>query len=230
MEFLQQGFFNNTLQDWLTALAVGLLSMLALRLLQALVSKRLGKLAARTQTRWDDHVLEMLDGTRMLFWLVTGVWLGSLWLELPGRANAVVQSVFVIALLVQAGLWGQHLVGAVLSDYRRRKLDENPAGVTSLGIINFTAQTLLWSVVVLLILDNLGINVTALVAGLDLPEADLLRRTLQKRHGEGLGALRTRFLDGARNSGVARADAERLRELALAQLRRLLVKAASFDL
>ena len=27
MEFLQQSFFNNTLQDWLTALAVGLLSL-----------------------------------------------------------------------------------------------------------------------------------------------------------------------------------------------------------
>lgn len=168
MEFLQQSFFNNTLQDWLTAVAVGLLSTFALRLLQALVSKRLGKLAARTEMRWDDYVLEMLDGTRILIWLVTGAWLGSLWLELPGRANAVVQSAFVIALLAQAGLWGQRLVGAVLSDYRRRQLDKNPAGVTSLGIINFTAQTLLWSVVVLLILDNLGINVTALVAGLGI--------------------------------------------------------------
>ena len=69
-------------------------------------------------------------------------------------------------------MWGQRLVGAVLSDYRRRQLDENPAGVTSLGIINFTAQTLLWSVVVLLILmvvtmtlsDVLNNVATALVA------------------------------------------------------------------
>lgn len=168
MEFLQQNYLDNTLQDWLTAVVVGLTSMLAFRLVQALVSKRLRRLAVRTQTRWDDHILEMLDGTRMLFWFVTGAWLGSLWLELPERAIAVAQSAFIIALLVQAGLWGKRLVGAVLGDYRKRQLDENPAGVTSLGIINFAAQVLLWSVVVLLILDNLGINVTALVAGLGI--------------------------------------------------------------
>lgn len=168
MEFLQHTFLENTFQQWLTGAAVALISVLVLRLVQAVVCKRLARLAERTQTRWDDHLTEVISASHLFFWVVTGLLLGSLWLDLPDKANSVIQSGFIIALLLQAGLWGRKLIDSVLDDYRKRRLDENPAGVTTLGIISFVAQLALWSLVVLLILDNLGINVTALVAGLGI--------------------------------------------------------------
>ena len=45
---------------------------------------------------------------------------------------------------------------------------EDRAALSSLGIISFIASVLIWSLVLLLTLDNLGVNITALVAGLGI--------------------------------------------------------------
>ncbi|MBI5364231.1 MAG: DNA polymerase III subunit alpha [Planctomycetes bacterium] len=53
----------------------------------------------------------------------------------------------------------------------------------------------------------------ARVAGMDLAEADLLRRALQKRRAHELGPLCERFLAGAVEQGIERADALRVWDL-----------------
>jgi len=168
MEFLEQTVLGNSYRAWLIATGAGVVSILVMRTLQAIVRYRLAKLAANTVTRWDDYVVNMISGTKFLFWLLFGIFVGSQFLDVAPRVQTVVRGGFVIALLVQGGLWAGVLVKGFLADYRQKKLDENPAEVTTLGIISFTAQTILWSVVLLLVLDNLGIDVTALVAGLGI--------------------------------------------------------------
>jgi small-conductance mechanosensitive channel len=168
MDFLEQTLLGNSYQSWLAAAGVGIVAVLVMRILQAIVRHRLAKLAASTETRWDDYAVSMLSGTRLLFWMIFGVFVGSHMLDVSTRAQVVIRGAFVIALLVQGGLWGSVLIRSFLSDYRKKKLDENPADVTTLGVISFVAKTTLWSVVSLLVLDNLGIDVTALVAGLGI--------------------------------------------------------------
>ena len=72
---------------------------------------------------------------------------------------------------------------------------------------------LLWETHGVMLYQEDVMQVAALVAGMDLPEADLLRRTLQKRRGRDLDDLRRRFLEGAGEQGIARRDAERVWEL-----------------
>lgn len=47
-------------------------------------------------------------------------------------------------------------------------MEENPAAVSTINVIALASKIVLWSTVILLGLDNLGINVTALVAGLGI--------------------------------------------------------------
>jgi len=49
---------------------------------------------------------------------------------------------------------------------RRQRLAEDAASVTLIALLAFIAKAVLGAVVLLLILDNVGVNVTALVAGL----------------------------------------------------------------
>ena len=70
MDLLEQTFLGNTYQAWLIAVGAGLLVVVGLRTLQSLTRRRLTKLAARTSTRWDDYVVTMISGTKLLFWLV----------------------------------------------------------------------------------------------------------------------------------------------------------------
>jgi small-conductance mechanosensitive channel len=168
MEFLDQTTLGNTHRAWLLALATAVLVVVLVRTLQSLVRRRLGKVAARTATQWDDHVIELISRTRLLFWIFLGVLVGSMTLDLSARAHKIIVTIFVIALLIQGGIWGMALIKAVMANYRNNAGEDRAGELTTLNLIGFIAQVAVWSLVVLLVLDNLGIDITALVAGLGI--------------------------------------------------------------
>jgi small-conductance mechanosensitive channel len=168
MEFTEKVLLDNTVPEWAFAVGVGLLAVIVLRTVQAVFRGRIARLAERTDTQWDDHLVQVISSTRLLFWLVVGAWFGAQFLELPDAAQRWVRIVFFIALLLQAGLWGGSLVNSMLEEYRKRKREQNPEDLTTLGLIGLAVRVTVWSVVVLLILDNLGFDITALVAGLGI--------------------------------------------------------------
>lgn len=168
MEMMDRVLLENPVSQWLIALGAGLLAVVVLRGVQAVMRGRIARLAERTGTRWDDHLVQTVSSTRLLFWLVVGVWVGAKFLVLSESAERWVRIIFIVTLLLQAGLWAGALINSALEDYRRRKRQENPEDVTTLGLIGLAARVAIWSVVVLLILDNLGVDITALVAGLGI--------------------------------------------------------------
>jgi small-conductance mechanosensitive channel len=78
------------------------------------------------------------------------------------------EKVLVVALVLQGGLWVWALVRFWLERAREHALAENPAAATGLAAVGFIARVLVWTIVLLMVLDNLGVNVTAMVAGLGI--------------------------------------------------------------
>ena len=66
---------------------------------------------------------------------------------------------------------------------------------------------LLWDTHGVMLYQEDVMQTVVLVAGLDLSEADTLRRALAKRSGPQIGRLRKRFFDGARAEGIGRTEA-----------------------
>lgn len=168
MEILNQTIMNNTLLLWLIAAAALLITVMALRLVQHLISRRLSSISPQTEMLWRDITVALFDKTKMLFLIIVGIFVGATFLQMPDRIQTAISSLLVIALLFQAGIWGGAFIVTMLERYRLRALDKNRAAVTTINVIGLVSQITLWSIVVLLALDNLGINVTALVAGLGI--------------------------------------------------------------
>lgn len=166
MEYLNITFLQNSVKDWLIALGVMVVAFLILGLLKRILTSRLSTLAGKTKTYLDDDLVEALRRTKGLFLFIASLYLGSRYIELPPRGDTIIGSLMVIALFIQAGLWASVILNRNLDRYRNRLMDEDPASVTSIGAIGFIGKLILWSIVLLLALDNLGINITALIAGL----------------------------------------------------------------
>ncbi len=166
LDFLAYPFINNALQNWLISLIISVLVVFLIHTILRVGISRLAKLAKETTTIWDDAVIDALSHTRGLFVLIIAIFAGSLFLTFPERIHQLIYTVTSIALILQGGLWINNVVLYWLKHegQRRRKID--PATVSTVSAIGFIGRMLLWMLVALLLLDNLGVDVTALVAGL----------------------------------------------------------------
>ena len=161
-------FLNNTPAEWLIALAVATAIVVVLALAKRYAVRFLERFAAQTSTKFDDAVLCAARVTRPFIMVVLGLYFGSQYLELPRKIELGLEKALIVALVLQGGLWIWALVKFWLERARARALAENPAAATGLAAVGFIVRVLVWAIVLLMVLDNLGVNVTAMVAGLGI--------------------------------------------------------------
>jgi small-conductance mechanosensitive channel len=73
----------------------------------------------------------------------------------------------MVAVLLQAGIWA----GGLIQFWSERIAEHRAADASTrmtINVLAIAARVILWAIVLLVILDNLGINVTALVTGLGI--------------------------------------------------------------
>ncbi|WP_020655676.1 mechanosensitive ion channel family protein [Massilia niastensis] len=158
---------GNPVADWLVALVAALAVALGLDAIKSIAVRRLGALAARTTTRLDDVAVAALSSTRLAVLVILGLYAGASLLALPERAQLFVTRAAIAASLIQCAIWGDRALRAWLACYRAQREDD-PGRATSSAAIGFIARVTLWVVVMLMILDNLGVNITTLVASLGI--------------------------------------------------------------
>ena len=166
MEFLQTEVVGNTLLSWFIAAAVAVLVMLAGAIIRSLMIRQFKLMASRSDAPLWPVLRATVKRTKWLFILVMGLFVGAAVITLPASVRSVVHTVVIIVLLIQFGLWLAVAANVVIDQYRQTKLAEDPSGVTTLNLLNFLSRIVIWSLVLLLVLDNLGVNITALVAGM----------------------------------------------------------------
>ncbi len=163
---LSDTFYGNEVRSWLIALAVSAGVLLVLRLIEQVLIVRVQRLARKTQTMIDDIILGSLRKTKFLFLLVVAVFAGSLSLDLNPDVRAILLSAAMIATLIQIGVWVSAGLQIWLEHYRAT--EEDGANRTTMNALSFIGRLVLWVIVFLLVIDNLGIDVTALVAGMGI--------------------------------------------------------------
>lgn len=166
MTFFDRILLGNTYKSWLIALAVTAAAFASLSLLRALVHRRLAAWSRRTSTDLDDLAAELVHRTGFYLLLILSVFLGSLALRLTPGARTVLGKLIVISFLFQGAEWGNAVLDRWIRRSGKSKKGEDKAGLTMFVALGFTGRLVLWSLALLLALDNLGVDITALIAGL----------------------------------------------------------------
>jgi len=168
MEFFVAEFQGNPVWRWLVAAGILLFVGFVLRVVLWRLVRKLRVVAAKTPGRFDDLIVELLDKTKFFFLFIVSLYAGALILTLPDLAESIFQGIFVVALLIQAGYWGNAFVAFWIKRSVNQRLTDDAATATSLAALGFVAKMAIWTIVVLLALENLGIDVTALIAGVGI--------------------------------------------------------------
>ena len=164
--FLADKVLGNTVLAWLVAFAVAVLGYLVLRVVVALVRRRLARLAERTVTIADDLIVELVRATKGLFLAVVSLAAGTQFVSLPGSLERGVDVLFAFAVTIQVVLWANRTVSFWLEHQQQIHAETDPGAMTTLQGLSYVVRVVVWSAAFLLLLDNLGYNVTTLIAGL----------------------------------------------------------------
>ncbi len=161
-------FEQGDLSRWVIAAVLLVVLIVTLRILQAVLGLRARKLAEKRQLDYAHVMADLIEATKFLFLVLMSASLSSLVLPLTDETQAIIRTTTIIALLIQGGIWGHVAVSFFVTRYAKRRLGTDATSVTTISALGMFARLVIISVVVLLILDNLGVNVTTMVAGLGI--------------------------------------------------------------
>lgn len=168
MGFMEHVVLGNRMADWMLALAVGCLTLVLLKILKGGTVRRLSELAGKTETVLDDILADLVVRTTPLFMAAVAIFMGSMSLTLSPGMERLIKAVLVLCVLYQAGVWAGRGVQLWVMEYTKRNETLDSSSITTLTFVGYISKLAIWTVVFLLALENLGVDITALVAGLGI--------------------------------------------------------------
>lgn len=167
MQFLRdQMLFGITYLEWLAGLGIGLATIAALWGIRELLVRRLIN-AHATETWIDDLLLLLARRTSKVFMLAMGITAAGLY-----ETNTRLFPTWLRLLTIAAFCWQLLRWANVSVDFwlmrMSRTSDGQQHGRASLAVVGVLIRVAVFIVVLVLALDNFGINVTALVTGLGI--------------------------------------------------------------
>jgi len=161
------------LRAWFAANHLGLLigAIIAAAIVTGLLALRwIGRRACERDPEhltWGSVVGRALARTSMAFIVIAAADAFSIYSSLPARLERIVDIAFIIAFALQGAVWARELILGMISR-RVAAADGGSTLANAMAIIRLLVSVTVFAIATILILDNLGINVTALVAGLGI--------------------------------------------------------------
>ena len=161
--------FGNPLTRWLLALLIACVVMLTVSAWHWAATHPTRPRLLRPDTFFADVALVLASHTISPLMLLLALYAGSLILTLPLEASQPLRAGAIILLLLQSGRWGHVLLDRWVARYSERNRATNAAGVGTAHLIGSVARFALYTLILLLMLDNLpGVQITALVTSLGI--------------------------------------------------------------
>ncbi|MDH4174749.1 MAG: mechanosensitive ion channel family protein [Betaproteobacteria bacterium] len=168
MRIWEQLLQNNGPDAWLLAGAIVVALLAAVWVARAVVARVISRIARRTDLQLDDALVAAVRATKL--WLLTplALYAGASALEIPPRLDRLLENAAMVALVVQFVVWTNRWLLRWLALRADAARATDPAATTTVNLLGFVARVVVWALGLLIALDQLGFNVTALIAGLGI--------------------------------------------------------------
>lgn len=164
---LSLSYAGNTIQEYLIALGIFAVIVLAFKLFKYGIIHKLEKLSKKTNNGIDDLVIGVIASITWPFYVILAVYIAIRWITLPDIVDRVFYYVILIVVVYYIVKAVNSIVKSVAKGYieKRETEDENP-DTSVIKLLANIVKALVWLAAVLVILQNFGVNITTLIAGI----------------------------------------------------------------
>lgn len=161
---------GNSVQDYLQALLVFFVLYFGLSLVHRVVVRRLEKISKKTATDIDDLLVSILSRLGRSFFLVIALYMSTMFLKMPPNLSLFLRALLIIVITIRVTVLAQEALryGIKHTYLRRKKVKEDPTVDSAVNSIIGVLRWFIWLGAVLFLLDNLGVNITTMVASIGI--------------------------------------------------------------
>lgn len=169
-DFLSYRIYNNEVQEILISLAFILGAIVLGRLVRWFAEKILPKLTAKTETQLDDVLVEVLKAPMLFALTLVGFWIGIKRLSMPVNVMAMIADIYKFLLVISATWFISRAVSTFINVILKEKVNDESSRMDehALSLIKKVSSFVIWSIGVITALNNAGVDVGALIAGLGI--------------------------------------------------------------
>jgi MscS family membrane protein len=170
MEFFERTYYGNTVTEWLTAAGIILGAVVVGKILYWICGGVLRRLTAKTKTRLDDIILDMVEEPIVFALTLAGIWYGLDTLVLSESVAKGTDGVLQFLMVMCVAWLITRLLDSLFQEFLVPLAAKSETDLDDqiIPIVRKTAKILVWSIAVIVALNNAGYNVGALIAGLGI--------------------------------------------------------------
>lgn len=166
---LQIVLWDNSVGRYFFALSLFIGLMVTIIFLKKFLLHHLSKIASKTANDFDDFIIGLVAQVGRITIGAVSLYMASLFLTLPDVLRSLIKYILVVVLTVRVIFFLEALVYyGIRKIYKKRISDTDPAGEAMIKSLTGILRWVIWSVGFVFVLSNLGVNISALVAGIGI--------------------------------------------------------------
>jgi small-conductance mechanosensitive channel len=167
-EFLRQIVFHNKISEYLTAAGIFVVGLIIIFILERIFFCRFKEWALKTETPMDNSMVKAIE-KRLLPLILFGLFYMSI--QMLKLKPVITQCIHTVGLLLLI-IIGVRLLLSILNysvaNYLLKRKDMNLSKQQAIKVIMPVVKFIIWALAVIIVLDNLGVKISALMAGLGI--------------------------------------------------------------
>ncbi|MCC7332975.1 MAG: mechanosensitive ion channel family protein [Flavobacteriales bacterium] len=169
-DFFNSKLYNNSITDWAISIAILVGSILIGKIVYLIFNKTIKGITSKSKSKIDDIILEMIKAPFVLALSIAGFWIGIERLALPAEINIWINKIYQILVTINVTWFLSRFTDAIIREYVIPFSEKSESTVDNqiVPVVRKVVRIIIWSVGIILALNNAGYDVGALIAGLGI--------------------------------------------------------------
>lgn len=169
-EFFEKTFYYNTVGEWAISLAIIIGAVIAGKILYWIFGNIFKKITAKTKTKIDDIIIDMVEEPVVLALTIAGLWYGLHRLHFPEGWYEWLGKVYHILVAINITWLIARLIDAIIEEYVVPLTEKTESDLDDqiLPVVRKSLKAAIWILGIIVALNNAGYDVGALIAGLGI--------------------------------------------------------------
>ena len=170
MEVLHQEFYGNSILNWAVAVGILILSFVVVKMLYWIFSNVIRRLTSKTKTNLDDVLIDKLEKPLTYLVLILGYWISIHYLVFKEEVELVLENAAYFLLVIDVTAILSRVVDALITEIIMPISEKSDSSFDNqlIPVIQKGVRSIIWILGIIIGLDNIGFDITAMIAGLGI--------------------------------------------------------------